>query len=54
LSTQTASATSQFTSNLDKSLQQLDQDVRRVGRISRRELDEVLEELKQSSEKKSH
>ncbi|XP_017471472.1 PREDICTED: leucine-rich PPR motif-containing protein, mitochondrial isoform X2 [Rhagoletis zephyria] len=32
--------------NLDKQLRRLDQDVRRVGRISRRDIDEVLEEIR--------
>ncbi|XP_067009709.2 leucine-rich PPR motif-containing protein, mitochondrial [Anabrus simplex] len=46
LATQTVSTPSQQESNLDRSLRRLDQDVRRLGRISRRELEDVLEELR--------
>lgn len=33
--------------SLDQSIKRLDQDVRRVGRISRRDLEEVLDEIRQ-------
>lgn len=44
-----AASSTNYTSNLEKSLHQIDQDVRRMGRVSRKELEEVLEEIKQSS-----
>lgn len=34
--------------NLDKSLQRIDQDVRRSGRISKRDIEEVLDEIRHS------
>ncbi|XP_059481411.1 leucine-rich PPR motif-containing protein, mitochondrial isoform X2 [Neocloeon triangulifer] len=35
-------------SNLDKSLKRIDQEARRAGRVSKREIDEILEEIKQT------
>jgi leucine-rich PPR motif-containing protein len=49
LTTQAVPSHSQNDSNLDRSLKRLDQDVRRVGRITRRELEDVLEELRHTS-----
>lgn len=44
--TQAVPSHSHNDSNLDRSLKRLDQDVRRTGRITRRELEDVLEELR--------
>ena len=49
LATQAVPSYSHNDSNLDKSLKRLDQDVRRTGRITRRELEDVLEELRHTS-----
>ncbi|XP_023722989.1 leucine-rich PPR motif-containing protein, mitochondrial isoform X2 [Cryptotermes secundus] len=46
LTTQAVPSHSHNDSNLDRSLRRLDQDVRRIGRITRRELEDVLEELR--------
>ncbi|KAF4527202.1 hypothetical protein B566_EDAN006129 [Ephemera danica] len=46
LATQTANV--RHDNSLERSIRRLDQDARRAGRISRRELDEVLEEIKQT------
>jgi len=36
-------------SNLDRNLKRLDNEARRAGRVSKRELDEILEEIRQTS-----
>lgn len=36
-------------SNLDRNLRRLDGDARRAGRVSRRELDEILDEIRHTS-----
>lgn len=46
LATQTANV--RHDNSLERSIRRLDQDARRAGRISRRELDDVLEEIKQT------
>ncbi|ETN57784.1 bicoid stability factor [Anopheles darlingi] len=43
-----ATAAANSPSGLDRSLKRLDEDVRRSGRISRRDLEEVLEEIRQN------
>ncbi|KAG4067708.1 hypothetical protein HA402_005480 [Bradysia odoriphaga] len=37
--------------NLDESIKKVDQDVRRVGRISRRDIEEVFEEFPKNCQK---
>lgn len=49
LTTQAVPSHSHNDSSLDRSLKRLDQDVRRTGRITRRELEDVLEELRHTS-----
>ncbi|KAB0799524.1 hypothetical protein PPYR_07404 [Photinus pyralis] len=44
----TSQVTAQHDQNLDRSLKRLDQDVRRVGRISRQDIEDVLEEIRSS------
>lgn len=45
-----ATVAAQHQSNsLDKSIKRLDEDARRIGRISRKEIEEVLDEIRQSS-----
>lgn len=44
----TSQVTAQHEQNLERSLKRLDQDVRRVGRISRRDIEDVLEEIRTS------
>ncbi|XP_069704273.1 leucine-rich PPR motif-containing protein, mitochondrial [Periplaneta americana] len=46
LATQAVSSHNRNDSSLDRSLKRLDQDVRRTGRITKRELEDVLEELR--------
>ncbi|KAF5275552.1 hypothetical protein FQR65_LT04155 [Abscondita terminalis] len=44
----TSQVSAQHEQNLERSLKRLDQDVRRVGRISRRDIEDVLEEIRSS------
>ncbi|KAF5285354.1 hypothetical protein FQA39_LY04453 [Lamprigera yunnana] len=44
----TSQVSVQHGQNLERSLKRLDQDVRRVGRISRRDIEDVLEEIRSS------
>ncbi|KAF2894634.1 hypothetical protein ILUMI_11532 [Ignelater luminosus] len=46
--TLTSQANTQHEQNLERSLRRLDQDVRRAGRISRRDIEDVLEEIRSS------
>lgn len=41
-----ASASAKTDQNLERSLKRLDQDVRRAGRITRRDIEEILEEIR--------
>ncbi|KAK5643251.1 hypothetical protein RI129_007096 [Pyrocoelia pectoralis] len=44
----TSQVTAQHDQSLDRSIKRLDQDVRRVGRISRQDIEDVLEEIRSS------